>query len=292
MAVFIGTTRELYTWSLLSCVVLFLSGSCFSVYIGAESLMTPHDPAEINVALGTMALSAAVECTTLWIAYKSVAKAAKKMNMSVSEYVKHGPDQTAVSVMAQDIVSVSALLWATVALSASSATGNAAFDALGSIGVGLGLGWLAYYLGFRNIALLNGHSIPAHQISALKKMLNGDAVVDKAYNLKADYLGPGNVAVSADIDFEGRAITRRFIERERSLECLAKWKPGMLLAEVCVLHSIRHLRKGCVQLACDIGFSSRMSQRSSAFGVDSEPFLCASAHGLVSTNREYGRLRA
>eukprot|EP01043_Picozoa_sp_COSAG02_P127482 COSAG02_NODE_64855_length_259_cov_0.950000_1_plen_37_part_10 len=28
--VYVGTTRELYTWSLLSCVVLFLSGSCFS----------------------------------------------------------------------------------------------------------------------------------------------------------------------------------------------------------------------------------------------------------------------
>lgn len=232
----LGTTRELYTWSLLSCVVLFLSGSCFSVYVGVDSLLTPHDPAEVKVALGTLALSAAVECTTLWIAYKSVAKAAKKMRMSVGEYVKHGPDQTAVSVMAQDIVSVSALLWATVALSVSSATGNAAFDALGSIGVGLGLGWLAYYLGLRNIALLNGHSIPANQIRALEKMLNGDAVVDRCFNLKADYLGPGNVAVSADIDFEGRAITRRYIERETSLEYLAKWKPGMLLAEVCVLH--------------------------------------------------------
>lgn len=221
-------------------MVLFLSGSCFSVYIGVDSLLTPHDPAEVKVALGTMALSAAVETTTLWIAYKSVAKAAKKMSMSVGEYVKHGPDQTAVSVMAQDIVSVSALLWATVALSVSSATGNAAFDALGSIGVGLGLGWLAYYLGFRNIALLNGHSIPSNQIRALEKMLNSDAVVDKAYNLKADYLGPGNVAVSADIDFEGREITRRYIERETSLEYLAKWKPGMLLAEVCGFYHTRN----------------------------------------------------
>jgi len=179
-----------------------------------------------------MGLSAAVECTTLWIAYKSVAKAARNMGMSVSQYVKHGPDQTAVSVMAQDVVSVSALIWASVALSVSSATGNAAFDALGSIGVGIGLGWLAYYLGFRNIALLNGHSIPVNQIGALEKLLNNDAVVDKAFNLKADYLGPGNVAVSADIDFEGRAITRRYIERETSLEHLAEWKPGMLLAEV------------------------------------------------------------
>jgi len=212
--------------------VLFLSGSCFSVYIGVDSLMTPHEPAEVHVALATMGLSAAVECTTLWIAYKSVAKAARNMGMSVSQYVKHGPDQTAVSVMAQDVVSVSALIWASVALSVSSATGNAAFDALGSIGVGIGLGWLAYYLGFRNIALLNGHSIPVNQIGALEKLLNNDAVVDKAFNLKADYLGPGNVAVSADIDFEGRAITRRYIERETSLEHLAEWKPGMLLAEV------------------------------------------------------------
>jgi len=146
-------------------VVLFVSGSCFSVYIGVDSLMTPHEPANVQVALATMALSAAVECTTLYIAYKSVAKAADKMGMSVREYIDKGPDQTAVSVMAQDVVSVSALLWASFALSMSSATGNGAFDALGSIGVGLGLGWLAYYLGSRNIALLNGHSIPSNQVS-------------------------------------------------------------------------------------------------------------------------------
>jgi divalent metal cation (Fe/Co/Zn/Cd) transporter len=37
-----GTAREIYTWSLLSCVVLFLSGSCFSIYTGASSLLWPH----------------------------------------------------------------------------------------------------------------------------------------------------------------------------------------------------------------------------------------------------------
>jgi hypothetical protein len=70
------------------------------------------------------------------------------------------------------------------------------------------------------------------QIQQLEELLNSDAVVDKAFNLKADYLGPGNVAVSADIDFEGRMITRRYIDRETSLEHLAQWQPGMLLAEV------------------------------------------------------------
>ena len=151
-----GTSRELYTWSLLSCVVLFLSGSCFSIYIGVDSLFTPHAPSEVNIALATLALSGAVEGTTLWIAYKGVKNAAKKMSMTVREYITDGPDQTAVSVMAQDVVSVSALAWASVALGASHLTGIAYFDALGSIGVGAGLGWLAYYLGSRNIALLNG----------------------------------------------------------------------------------------------------------------------------------------
>mgnify|MGYP004398980737 FL=1 len=68
------------------------------------------------------------------------------------------------------------------------------------------------------------------QVAQMEQMLNNDPVVDKAYSLKGEYLGPGNVAVSADIDFEGRAITRRYIERSTS-EVLAKWQPGMRLAE-------------------------------------------------------------
>ena len=68
------------------------------------------------------------------------------------------------------------------------------------------------------------------QVAQMEQMLNNDPVVDKAYSLKGEYLGPGNVAVSADIDFEGQAITRRYIERSTS-EVLAKWQPGMRLAE-------------------------------------------------------------
>lgn len=60
-----GTTRELYSWSLLSCVVLFLSGSCFSIYVGAESLLHPHSAQDLNVVLATLGLSLVVEGSTL-----------------------------------------------------------------------------------------------------------------------------------------------------------------------------------------------------------------------------------
>ena len=49
-----------------------------------------------------------------------------------------------VSVMAQDVVSVSAVVWATAALGLTQWSGETYWDSLGSIGVGLGLGWLAY----------------------------------------------------------------------------------------------------------------------------------------------------
>jgi zinc transporter 9 len=127
----------------------------------------------------------------------------------------HGPDQTAVSVMAQDVVSVSAIVFATAALTLSQLTGAVWMDAVGSIGVGLSLGWLAYYLGSRNIAMLNGQSVPRAQIDVLSTILKQDPVVDQAYGLQAVYLGPGNVTVSADIDFDGKAIARRYIERDR-----------------------------------------------------------------------------
>ena len=36
-----GAAREVYTWSLLSCVVLFCSGCCFSVYTGVQVAVPP-----------------------------------------------------------------------------------------------------------------------------------------------------------------------------------------------------------------------------------------------------------
>jgi hypothetical protein len=111
-----------------------------------------------------------------YIAYQSVARAAARLDMSVRSYIAHGPDQTAVSVMAQDIVSVSAIAWASMSVALSHYTGVLAFDAMGSIGVGLGLGWLAYYLGKRNIEMLNGQSVPGMQVEGLAGLLENDPV--------------------------------------------------------------------------------------------------------------------
>ena len=52
---------------------------------------------------------------------------------------------------------------------------------MGSIGVGLSLGWLAYYLGCRNLAMLNGQAIPPAQLQQLEQILKDDPVVDRAY---------------------------------------------------------------------------------------------------------------
>ena len=55
---------------------------------------------------------------------------------------------------------------------------------MGSIGVGITLGWLAYYLGCRNLAMLNGQAIPPAQLQQLEQILKDDPVGDRAYVLR------------------------------------------------------------------------------------------------------------
>ena len=82
------------------------------------------------------------------------------------------------------------------------------FDAAGAITVGAGLIGLSVFLGKRNIQLLNGHSIPPKLMALLRYKFECAPVVGSVYNLKADYMGPGNISVRADLDFDGRIVTR------------------------------------------------------------------------------------
>ena len=60
------------------------------MYIGVDSLLHPHSSAEIHAALLTLGLSACVEGTTLWVAYKSVARAADRLDMNIRGVLKTG----------------------------------------------------------------------------------------------------------------------------------------------------------------------------------------------------------
>jgi hypothetical protein len=89
-------------------------------------------------------------------------------------YILEGPDPVNVAVFLEDAIAVGGVGVAAIGISLTAITGNMAFDALGSIGVGLLMGGVSTFVIAKNRRLL-GQSVPESTPAVVELLLNDEA---------------------------------------------------------------------------------------------------------------------
>lgn len=209
-----GWSRARYVYSLISGVGIFFLGSGVSVYHGISVLFTPPVLASLPLALLVLFGSLLAEGATFVIAVNQVAKSARETGVSFTDYLVRGRDPSAVAVLVEDGAAVAGLLIAASCLGLTSYTGNAVYDALGSIAIGGLLGTVAMFLIRRNADFLVGRSIPEERLKQIIDVLEQDIMVRSIHDVKATEMGADTVRFKAEINFDGREITRRHLSRK------------------------------------------------------------------------------
>lgn len=155
-----GYRREVFVWSLISGVGIFCLGAGVSIVHGVHGLMHPNPVIEhLGASLAVLFISFVIESYSLSVAYRALAEGAKLAGMPVKQYVKLGIDPTSTSVVCEDGAAVLGLVVAAGCLMITKVTGNAAYDAVGSIVVGTLLGAVAVFLIQTNRKALIGRSL-------------------------------------------------------------------------------------------------------------------------------------
>ncbi|EPY75662.1 hypothetical protein CB1_001596006 [Camelus ferus] len=91
---------------------------------------------------------------------------------------------------------------------------NPLYDSLGSLGVGTLLGVVSAFLIYTNTEALLGRSIQPEQVQRLTELLENDPSVRAIHDVKATDLGLGKVRFKAEVDFDGRVVTRSYLEKQ------------------------------------------------------------------------------
>lgn len=131
----LGTGRVVYFYSMMVALMLFLLGGAFSVYEGIGRLRHPeavHDPI---VALVVLGVSVVLESLSLRGALKQIRKT--QGDRSFWRWFRETRQSELLVVAGEDIAALAGLSFAFIAVLASHVTGNPAFDAAGSIAVGV-----------------------------------------------------------------------------------------------------------------------------------------------------------
>ncbi|XP_030047201.1 proton-coupled zinc antiporter SLC30A9, mitochondrial isoform X2 [Microcaecilia unicolor] len=173
-----GFTNMRYIASLISGVGIFMMGAGLSWYHGIIGLIHPQPIESLLWAYCILAGSLVSEGATLLVAINEIRKSAQTRGISFYQY------------------------------------GNPYYDSLGSLGVGTLLGAVSAFLIYTNTEALLGRSIQPEQVQRLTELLESDPAVRAIHDVKATDMGMNKVRFKAEVDFDGRVVTRSYLEKQ------------------------------------------------------------------------------
>jgi solute carrier family 30 (zinc transporter), member 9 len=198
-----GFGRERFIWSLISAVGVFFLGCGASLYHGISGLLSDahHELTNIPWAIGVLLFSLIVEGIVLYLAASSLIKQATAEDIPFMDYIDEQADPTEVAVLLEDSAACLGLVIALIAIGLTYWTGELYWDAIGSILIGVLLGFVAIVLVQKNRSLLIGRSIPATDMKILRSILNSKKYLGEIQHIRAEVIGSGKYEVQIEIEF-------------------------------------------------------------------------------------------
>jgi cation diffusion facilitator family transporter len=222
-----GHGREVYVWSLLAALGLFVAGAAVSVAHGVQELFKPEPATDFLVGYVVLAVSFLLEGISFLRSVRQARPAAELMERDVIEQVMATSDPTLRAVFAEDSAALLGLVIAAVGLGLHEVTGSSVPDAIGSILVGLLLAAIATYLIDRNRAFLLGEEADPRVRAAVLRALLQEPEVARVTYLRLEFVGPRIVSVIGDVDLTGDDREPHLAVRLRALEAKIAASPAV-----------------------------------------------------------------
>jgi cation diffusion facilitator family transporter len=223
----LGYGREAYVWSMFAALGLFTAGAVVSVWNGVSKLLESGDETSYLWAYVVLAVAFVLEGTSFAQAYRQTRGEAQRLHRDVFEHALATSDPTLRAVFAEDLAALVGLVIAAAGIVLHQVTGDAAYDAIGSILVGLLLGVVALVLINVNRRFLTGQESDSRtRDAALRQLLEMPEITRVAY-LRLEFIGPRQVLLVAAVDLVGEESESRVAYALRSLEDRLKTDPNV-----------------------------------------------------------------
>ena len=205
----LGQGRNLYFWSFMVAMLLFLGGGAYAIYEGIHKLKHPQKLDNPLVAVGILALSLAIEGWAMAGAYKAVRE--RKGKRTLIQYLKETKDSDLVVIFGEDGAAVLGLTFALIAVLVSMATGDPTFDAIGTLAIGAVLIGVAIFLAKEVKSLLLGESADPALLEDIEFCAKQDPRILKVLRTLTVQQGPGEIVVACKLQFQDNLTTKELV---------------------------------------------------------------------------------
>ena len=231
-----GFGRERFFWAFVVSIVLFSLGSMYAVYEGIEKIRHPHEIESLWWALAILLFAMVMEA----YAFQTAVKESRlyKGDHSWKSFIRRSRIPELPVVLLEDFGALMGLVFAFVCVLIADVTGNAIWDGIGTLSIGILLGLIAIILAIETKSLLIGEGALPEQSMRIENAIISSPEVSSLIDMRTEYLGPETLLVAAKIEFSGEtspsdisADVDTIENRIREVEPLAKiiyLEPGSL----------------------------------------------------------------
>jgi cation diffusion facilitator family transporter len=192
-----GYGRDRYFYSFVVALLLFSLGSVFALYEGIHKLESHEPLVSPLVAVGILVVAIGLETYSFRTAI--VESRPLKGNGTWWQFIRQSKVPELPVVLLEDLGALVGLVLALLGVGLSVLTGDAIFDAFGTIAIGILLGVIAIILIIEMKSLLIGEGVTPPVLSKINSALI-EGEVQKVIHVRTQYIGPEELLVAAKIE--------------------------------------------------------------------------------------------
>jgi len=194
-----GHGLELYFWSFLAAIFIFAVGGGMSLYEGIAHLRRPAAIESAFWGYLVIAAAAVFEGTSWTFAVRGLRSVSKGRRLW--KVVRWSKDPSRFLVLFEDSAALAGLAVAAVGLFLSERTGNARWDGVASLVIGIILCSVALFLALDSRKLLIGETADPATVRSIRKIVESDPATVRSGEPLTMHLGPRGVLVNLDVQF-------------------------------------------------------------------------------------------
>lgn len=194
-----GYGRERYVYAFVVAIILFSIGGVFSIYEGIDKLRHPHELEMWWLPLLVLIVAIGLESFSLRTAVKESNHT--RGTQTWIQFVRRAKAPELPVVLLEDVAALLGLVFAFVGVGLTAITGNAAFDAIGTLFIGALLVVVAVVLGIETKSLLVGEGATKEDHERIVTAIESSDEIEKLIHIKTLYVGPEELLVAAKIGF-------------------------------------------------------------------------------------------
>jgi cation diffusion facilitator family transporter len=195
-----GYGKEIYFWSFVVALIVFLVGAGLSLLKGVFSLVNPQGINEFFINYIVLAADAIFESITWYISLKEFRRV--KGDTPYLKAIRRAKDPTKFVVLLEDSAALIGLFVAFLGIFLTQMTGILIFDGIASIIIGVILSITAFWLAYETKGLLIGESADPQTVEGINKIISSYDVILTENQILTMHIGPNMILVNLSVDFK------------------------------------------------------------------------------------------